>query len=255
MAALTISFRDLLGILARTELVNITHHLLVVASLAFMLHYAPFFNLNKVSEMSDKYSSVEERVSYGIGRQMGEQLANSPFDGMQVDCVMEGITDALNSQASPIAEADMEAAFNEINVRLQAQQEEASKELSAKGEAFLADNAGRDGVTVTDSGLQYEVITEGSGEIPTSASTVRTHYHGSLISGKVFDSSVERGEPAEFPVSGVIAGWTEALQMMPIGSKWRLFVPHQLAYGQQGAGADIGPCEALIFEVELLAIV
>jgi FKBP-type peptidyl-prolyl cis-trans isomerase FklB len=168
---------------------------------------------------------------------------------------MEGITDALNSQASPIAEADMEAAFNEINVRLQAQQEEASKELSAKGEAFLADNAGRDGVTVTDSGLQYEVITEGSGEIPTSDSTVRTHYHGSLISGKVFDSSVERGEPAEFPVSGVIAGWTEALQMMPIGSKWRLFVPHQLAYGQQGAGADIGPCEALIFEVELLAIV
>ena len=172
--------------------------------------------------MSDKYGSVEERVSYGIGRQMGEQLANSPFDGMQVDCVMEGINDALNSQAS---------------------------------EAFLADNASRDGVTVTESGLQYEVITEGTGETPTSASTVRTHYHGSLISGKVFDSSVERGEPAEFPVSGVIAGWTEALQMMPTGSKWRLFVPHQLAYGQQGAGADIGPCEALIFEVELLAIV
>ncbi len=205
--------------------------------------------------MSDLYTTVEERVSYGIGRQMGEQLASNPFEGLHIDSVLNGLADALNGQASPVPQDLMEAAFQEISAKMQALQAEQSKVLSAEGEAFLAENAKRAEVTVTESGLQYEVITTGEGEKPSQASTVRTHYHGTLINGDVFDSSYDRGEPAEFPVGGVIAGWTEALQMMSVGSKWRLMVPYQLAYGEQGAGGAIGPYSTLVFDVELLEIV
>ena len=207
--------------------------------------------------MSEQYNSVEERVSYGIGRQMGDQLASNPFDGLHIDSVLSGLADALNGQASPVPNELMEAAFQEISTKMQAQQTEQAKELSVEGDAFLAENAKRDEVTVTESGLQYEVITEGEsdGEKPSQASTVRTHYHGTLIDGTVFDSSYDRGEPAEFPVGGVIAGWTEALQMMSVGSKWRLTVPYGLAYGEQGAGGAIGPFATLVFDVELLDIV
>ena len=205
--------------------------------------------------MSEQYNSVEERVSYGIGRQMGDQLASNPFDGLHIDSVLSGLADALNGQESPVPNELMEAAFQEISAKMQAQQAEQAKELSADGDKFLAENAKRDEVTVTESGLQYEVITEGDGEKPSQASTVRTHYHGTLIDGTVFDSSYDRGEPAEFPVGGVIAGWTEALQMMNVGSKWRLTVPYSLAYGEQGAGGAIGPYSTLVFDVELLAIV
>jgi len=205
--------------------------------------------------MSEQYNSVEERVSYGIGRQMGDQLASNPFDGLHIDSVLNGLADALNGQASPVPNELMEAAFQEISAKMQAQQAEQAKELSVEGDKFLAENAKRDEVTVTESGLQYEIITEGEGEKPSQASTVRTHYHGTLIDGTVFDSSYDRGEPAEFPVGGVIAGWTEALQMMSVGSKWRLTVPYSLAYGEQGAGGAIGPYSTLVFDVELLAIV
>ncbi len=204
--------------------------------------------------MSDKYTTVEERVSYGIGRQMGDQLASNPFEGLHIDSVLNGLADALNGQASPVPQELMEAAFQEISAKMQAQQAEQAKELSAEGEKFLAENAKRDEVTVTESGLQYEVITAAEGEKPVQASTVRTHYHGTLINGEVFDSSYDRGQPAEFPVGGVIAGWTEALQMMSVGSKWRLYVPYNLAYGEQGAGGAIGPYSTLIFDVELLEI-
>ena len=204
--------------------------------------------------MSDKYTTVEERVSYGIGRQMGDQLASNPFEGLHIDSVLNGLADALNGQASPVPQELMEAAFQEISAKMQAQQAEQAKELSAEGEKFLAENAKRDEVTVTESGLQYEVLTAAEGEKPSQASTVRTHYHGTLINGEVFDSSYDRGQPAEFPVGGVIAGWTEALQMMSVGSKWRLYVPYSLAYGEQGAGGAIGPYSTLIFDVELLEI-
>ena len=119
---------------------------------------------------------------------------------------------------------------------------------------YLEENAKRDEVTVTESGLQYEVVTEGDGETPDASSTVRVHYHGTLINGTTFDSSYERGQPAEFPVGGVIKGWTEALQLMKAGSKYRLYVPHDLAYGEQGAGAAIAPYSTLIFDVELLDV-
>jgi FKBP-type peptidyl-prolyl cis-trans isomerase FklB len=205
--------------------------------------------------MSEKYTTVQQRVSYGIGRQMGDQLASNPFDGIDANAVAEGVVDALKGTASPIEPALLEAAFNDIHQEIQAKQAEQSKTPSAEGDAFLAQNAKREDITVTDSGLQYEVMNAGDGDKPLASSTVRTHYHGTLIDGTVFDSSVDRGEPTEFPGNGVIAGWTEALQLMGVGSKWRLYVPYQLAYGERGAGGAIGPYAALIFEVELLAVV
>ena len=205
--------------------------------------------------MSEKYTTSEARVSYGIGRQMGDQLKQNPFDGMVIDDVLAGLADALNDQPLAVDPADLDAAFREISAIMQEKQAEASKEHTAAGEAFLAENAKKDGVVVLESGLQYEILTAGDGEKPVAASTVRTHYHGTLLDGTVFDSSYDRGEPAEFPVNGVIAGWTEALQLMPVGSKWRLTVPYGLAYGEQGAGGAIGPFATLVFDVELLAIV
>ena len=205
--------------------------------------------------MSDKYSTVERRVSYGIGLQMGDQLSNDPFEGLEIDAVLAGLSDALNGVERQVEPALLDAAFKEISELIQKQQTEGAAKFAGEGEKFLIENAGRSEVTVTPSGLQYEILTAGDGEKPTISSTVRTHYHGTLIDGKVFDSSYDRGEPAEFPVNGVIGGWTEALLMMGVGSKWRLYVPHELAYGERGAGGDIGPYQALIFDVELLAIV
>lgn len=202
-----------------------------------------------------EYTSIEQRASYGVGRQMGEQLAANPFEGVDATAVAQGVVDALNGVACPVSDEDMNAAFMAINEQMKAKQAEKAKAASAEGDKFLADNAKRDEITVTESGLQYEVLTQGDGEKPTASSTVRTHYHGTLIDGTVFDSSYERGQPAEFPVGGVIKGWTEALQLMSVGSKWRLYVPYDLAYGEQGAGGAIGPYTTLIFDVELLAIV
>ncbi len=203
--------------------------------------------------MSD-YNTVETRASYGVGRQMGDQLNANPFDGLSAEAVIAGLTDSLNGVACPVSDDDMRAAFEAINAQMQAKQAEQAKTLSADGDKFLAENAIRDEVTVTESGLQYEVLTAGEGEKPTAASTVRVHYHGTLLDGSVFDSSYERGQPAEFPVGGVIKGWTEALQIMATGSKWRLYIPYDLAYGEQGAGGAIGPFATLIFDVELLDI-
>lgn len=205
--------------------------------------------------MSNQYKSVEELVSYGIGRQMGQQLADNPFEGVSPAAVAQGVLDSLNGVEMPYSNEQMQDAFQEINARMQAQEAEQSKDLAGAGEAFLAENAKKGGVTVTASGLQYEVITQGTGAIPTATSKVKTHYHGTLIDGTVFDSSVNRGQPIDFPVNGVIAGWTEALQLMPVGSKYRLYIPHNLAYGERGAGASIKPYSALIFDVELLDIV
>lgn len=205
--------------------------------------------------MSEKYNTTELRVSYGVGRQMGEQLASNPFDGVDADAVAQGVLDALGGQESQVAREELEEAFRIVGSRMQEKQEKETKMQAQAGEQFLAENAKKDGVTITDSGLQYEVLIEGTGAIPTATSKVKTHYHGTLIDGTVFDSSVTRGQPIDFPVNGVIAGWTEALQLMPVGSKWRLYIPHDLAYGERGAGASIAPFAALVFEVELLDIV
>ena len=146
---------------------------------------------------------------------------------------------------------DAQAALQDYEQRAQREKIEAA---TAAGEKFRKENSERDGVTVTDSGLQYEVITQGEGEKPTAEDTVSVHYEGTLIGGKVFDSSVARGQPAEFPLTNVIPGWTEGLQLMNVGSKYRFVIPSELAYGERGAGQDIGPGETLVFEVELLEI-
>ncbi|MCB5226769.1 FKBP-type peptidyl-prolyl cis-trans isomerase [Alishewanella sp. 16-MA] len=202
-----------------------------------------------------KFTTLEQHASYGIGLQMGQQLADRPFDGLDITAVAAGLAAAYNEEAPEVTEDQIRAAFTVISERMQTVEQEKAAALAEAGEVFLTENAKRAEVTTTASGLQYEVLVAAEGEKPTAASTVRTHYHGTLIDGTVFDSSYQRGEPAEFPVSGVIAGWTEALQMMAVGSKLRLYVPHNLAYGERGAGNAIAPFSTLIFDVELLAIV
>ncbi|NUY55695.1 peptidylprolyl isomerase [Salinivibrio sp. MA427] len=205
--------------------------------------------------MSDvQLETVEQKASYGIGLQMGQQLAGSGLEGLNVDAIAKGISTALAGEMPEIEIDDINNALRELHTKAEEVRQEAAKAQAAEGDTFLADNAKRDEVTVTESGLQYEVLVQGDGDIPTSDKQVRVHYHGQLIDGSVFDSSVTRGEPVEFPVTGVIKGWVEALQMMPVGSKWKLYVPQDLAYGERGAGAAIPPFAALVFEVELLDI-
>lgn len=202
---------------------------------------------------SVKLESMEEKGSYGIGLQIGQQLLESQMP-VTVEGVAKGIFDVLN-QKQPAIE------LNEVQEALQSMQQIAQQAMQAQfaeiegaGKAFLAENKTHEGVTETASGLQYEILTEGTGEVPTADQKVRVHYTGSLIDGTVFDSSVQRGQPAEFPVNGVIKGWVEALTTMPVGSKWRLVIPHELAYGERGASGAIPPFSTLVFEVELLDI-
>ncbi|GAA03186.1 FKBP-type peptidyl-prolyl cis-trans isomerase [Photobacterium leiognathi] len=205
--------------------------------------------------MSDvKLDTVESKASYGIGLQMGQQLAQSGLEGLNVAAIAKGIAASLAGEMPEIEVDEINNALRELHTKADEARQAQAKLAAAEGEAFLAENAQRAEVTVTDSGLQYEVLVEGNGEIPTSDKQVRVHYHGMLTDGTVFDSSVSRGQPAEFPVTGVIAGWVEALQMMPVGSKWKLYIPQNLAYGERGAGAAIPPYAALVFEVELLDI-
>lgn len=202
----------------------------------------------------NKFSSTEEIGSYGIGLQMGQQL-RSAFPGVSLSAALVGMQDAFEGGEPQVNPEDINTAFQTLQQRIKADEAQSAEKFAAEGIKFLEQNAIREGVTVTESGLQYEVITSGDGEIPEASSTVRTHYRGTLIDGTEFDSSYSRNEPTEFPVNGVIAGWTEALQLMTVGSKWKLFIPYELAYGAQGAGGAIGPYQALIFDIELLAIV
>ncbi|MGX2948415.1 FKBP-type peptidyl-prolyl cis-trans isomerase [Frederiksenia canicola] len=203
---------------------------------------------------SVKLDSLEAQGGYGIGLQIGQQLISSGLD-VEPEAVVKGIFDVLNQNEPALDINTVTNALQELQQRAEAAQLEAFKALEEEGKAFLAENKKHAAVKETASGLQYEILTEGTGKVPAKTDKVRVHYTGSLIDGTVFDSSVKRGTPAEFPVTGVIAGWVEALQMMPVGSKWRLTIPHNLAYGERGAGASIPPFSTLIFEVELLDIV
>ena len=168
------------------------------------------------------------------------------------------LKDALAGSKLLLTEDQEKAALTQLQTEVRANQEAKAKEASGParkaGEAFLAENKSKEGVVTLPSGMQYKILTAGTGPKPTANDTVTCNYRGTLINGKEFDSSYKRGQPAAFPVSGVIKGWTEALQLMPVGSKWQLFIPPDLAYGDRGAGADIGPGETLIFEVELISI-
>jgi FKBP-type peptidyl-prolyl cis-trans isomerase FklB len=218
-----------------------------------------FLNRKEVARLgakvSNKFSSIETQASYGIGLQMGEQLRSNPFAGLDVEAVQEGLADAYNNRPAQVDNDTLRAAFNEIHEIMQAAKSVEFAEVITQGEEYLAENAKREEITVTESGLQYEVSTQGDGAVPTLTSTVRVHYHGTMLDGSVFDSSYDRGQPAEFPVNGVIKGWTEALQFMKVGTKLKLHVPAELAYGEQGAGGAIGPHSTLVFDVELLDII
>jgi len=192
-----------------------------------------------------------DKVSYSLGLQIGQGLKTDGLSDLDPQIIAKAIQDVFGDKELLLDEAESkQTVISYMNEK----QELKLAENTKAGEAFLAKNKGEEGVVTLDSGLQYKIITEGSGDKPTAADKVTTHYHGTLIDGTVFDSSVDRGEPASFPVGGVIPGWTEALQLMPVGSKWRLFVPSALAYGERGAGGVIGPNTTLIFDVELLSI-
>lgn len=192
-----------------------------------------------------------KKVSYSLGVSIGRNLQSQGLKGLDVPEFTEAINAVFNGGTTKISDEEVVETLNQYFGALQSKMQEANK---AQGKAFLDENKAKEGIITTASGLQYKILTEGTGEKPTLDSKVTTHYHGTTIDGKVFDSSVQRGQPASFPVNGVIKGWTEALQLMPVGSKWRLFIPSELAYGERGAGNDIAPHATLIFDVELLSI-
>jgi FKBP-type peptidyl-prolyl cis-trans isomerase FklB len=192
----------------------------------------------------------KDSISYGLGVSIGNNFKTSNLDSIDVDLLAKGMRDVFAGKPA----ITQEEADKAINAFMMKREKVKGEENIAKGNAFLEQNKKKPGVITTPSGLQYSVIKEGTGAKPTLNDKITAHYHGTLIDGTVFDSSVDRGQPASFPVSGVIPGWTEALQMMSVGSKWKLVIPSNLAYGERGAGGKIAPNSVLVFEVELLSI-
>ena len=192
-----------------------------------------------------------DKISYALGLSMGQNLMSSGVESLNYQDLAAGIEDVLTKQQPKISYQEAQQVLNQFFQELEAKVAGAAK---AEGEKFLAENAKREGVKVTPSGLQYEILEPSLGQKPKATDTVRVHYEGTLIDGTVFDSSYRRGESITFPLNGVIAGWTEGLQLMSIGSKYKFFIPYELAYGERGAGQSIPPYAALIFTVELLGI-
>jgi len=202
-------------------------------------------------------TTSKDKFSYALGMNLGTSLQKQSVP-VDPDLVLRGLKDGLAGGKTLLTEEEARAAITEVQNELRKQFQEKMQQLAEtnkkEGEAFLTANKAKEGVVSLPSGLQYKILQPGTGVKPAASDTVICNYRGTLISGKEFDSSYKRGEPATFPVSGVIKGWTEALQLMPVGSKWQLFVPSELAYGERGAGPDIGPNSTLIFEVELVSI-
>lgn len=192
-----------------------------------------------------------DSISYGLGVLVGQNLKNQGFTKLDAAALSKGLQDVIGDK--PLA-VSAEQANKMVGEYLEKCKTEQSAGIIDEGKKFLADNAKKPGVVTLPSGLQYTIIKDGTGASPLAADKVTVHYTGTLLDGEVFDSSVERGEPATFPVNGVIKGWTEALQLMKVGSKWKLFIPSDLAYGERGAGGKIKPFATLVFEVELLSI-
>ena len=229
----------------------------LVAGLSALLVTAAACSNGSASFESASLDSGDQKASYGIGLNVGNQIADSR-DRLDRMAFMRGIEDALqgNQPAIPRSEIQpaLEAFASEIQAAAATAREAAAAENAAAGETFLEENGARDAVTTTESGLQYEVLRSGDGPMPSPADQVEVHYRGSLIDGTEFDSSYE-GEPAVFGVGAVIPGFAEALQLMPVGSHFRIWIPSDLAYGPQGSGPTIGPNSVLVFEIELLDIV
>ncbi len=195
------------------------------------------------------------KASYGMGYGLGDNIKSQQADMLNYDAFLLGAKDSLSGIEKQVSEDELKLAFEAFQTASLEKQNQANEKIMEEGRKFLAEVAARENVVSLESGMLYEVMVAGDGPKPVATDQVRTHYHGTLIDGTVFDSSVERGQPATFPVNGVIQGWVEALQLMSVGSKWRLFIPADLAYGDQGAGGLIGPGATLVFEVELLEIV
>ena len=212
-----------------------------------------FFGCNG-QEMSTKEVQLNneiDSVSYSMGVNIAQNIKSQGMKELNVNALAMAFNDILNDQTPKMDAATCNMVINDYFQNLQTARAEESKQA---GSTFLDENKSRENVTTTESGLQYEVLVEGNGPKPEAEDEVTVHYHGTTLDGTVFDSSVNRGEPVNFPVNGVIQGWQEALQLMPVGSKWKLFIPSDLAYGPRGAGQSIGPNETLIFEVELISI-
>lgn len=199
-----------------------------------------------------KLETTEQKASYAIGRNIANEVANPdvPFD---VEALVAGFRDGLSGKESKLSEEQVTAALQAFQTLVQGQMQKKAEEAAKAGETYLAENAKKEGVETTNTGLQYKVIEAGTGATPKLTDTVVCHYKGTLVDGTEFDSSYKRGEPAQFPVNGVIAGWTEALQKMKVGGKWKLYIPANLAYGPQGR-PGIPPNAVLLFDIELLDI-
>ena len=193
-----------------------------------------------------------DKISYALGLSMGQNFQSSGIQSLNVEDFGRALKAVYDGEKPEISYDEAKEVINTFFEQLQNQAQSANKEV---GEAFLKENAKKDGVITLPSGLQYEILKTGDGKKPSATDQVKCHYHGTLIDGRVFDSSVQRNQPAVFGVNQVIQGWVEALQLMPIGSLWKLYIPSHLAYGERGAGELIGPNTALIFDVELLEIV
>ncbi|WPO98934.1 FKBP-type peptidyl-prolyl cis-trans isomerase [Pseudomonas sp. HR96] len=207
----------------------------------------------------DQHSSVElktpaQKASYGIGLNMGKSLAQEGMDDLDSKAVAQGIEDAVGKKPQKLKDDELVAAFADLQKRSEERMTKANAEAEANGKKFLAENAKKDGVVTTASGLQYQVIKKADGAQPKPTDVVTVHYEGKLIDGKVFDSSIERGSPIDLPVSGVIPGWVEGLQLMHVGEKIKLFIPAELAYGAQSPSPTIPANSVLVFDLELLAI-
>jgi FKBP-type peptidyl-prolyl cis-trans isomerase len=198
-----------------------------------------------------------QKVSYSIGQQLGGSFKQQGIE-IDVDAMVQGVLDAMTGAEGQLSQEEMQATMQafqqEMVAKQQKMQEEAASKNQAEADEFLAKNKNEEGVVTLESGLQYKVIEAGDGVSPKASDTVEVHYTGTLLDGTEFDSSHKRGQPAKFPVGNVIAGWTEALQLMKVGAKWKLFIPPNLAYGPRGGGPLIGPNAALVFDVELLGI-
>lgn len=229
----------------------------ILATLVFGLASIPLA-LNAADTAAEgAYTTTKDKVSYSIGLDLGAYLT-SMKGKVDFDILKQGLDDGFSGAEPKLSKEEMTAAQEEFAATLQAEQaaqiEEMKEKNSAAGQAYLEENKNKEGVMVTESGLQYEVITAGEGEMPSADDTVKVDYVGTLIDGTEFDSSIERGEPVTFPVGQVIPGWTEALQQMKVGGKHRVVIPAALAYGEAGAPPVIEPNSVLVFEIELLAI-
>ena len=200
-----------------------------------------------------------DKVSYALGLGIGRQLSQMGADNLDIDDFAKAIKDILAGKKPEIDDAEAQTLVKDFFEKQEAKQRAAAaekfKETKEKGEAYLAENAKKEGVVTRPSGLQYQVIKEGNGRRPKATDKVKCHYEGMLVDGTLFDSSIQRGEPATFPLNGVIKGWTEGLQLMQEGAKYRFFIPYHLGYGENGAGASIPPFAALVFDVELIEVV